>query len=324
VSAADAMKAAQDTSVTVRLDGDDLVLEAAVPPPSYVLDLLLLHKAGVVAMLRLDKDGWSIEEWQALYDERAGIAEFDGGLPRREAEALAFEHCVAEWLMRHPVRSSSGLCLGCGHGGEQQASYCRSAPKLVDTHGFTPSVGQHGMRAARQRRLAHCPRWAFARTAQWKRVSQCRELREIVGFPETRREYFIRGIGRMIESTKGQQRPPHLWRPGQSGNLAGRPKGSRNRLSEDFVAALFDDFQDHGAAAIAACRAEKPDVYVRVIASLMPRDVNFSVKHYDELSDAELLRRLRTVTELAKPLLIEVTDAVVEPERNPSTDGDHP
>ena len=32
--------------------------------------------------------------------ERAGIAEFDGGLPRPEAEALAFECCVVEWLNR--------------------------------------------------------------------------------------------------------------------------------------------------------------------------------------------------------------------------------
>ena len=87
-------------------------------------------------------------------------------------------------------------------------------------------------------------------------------------------EFHIRGIDRMTELTKRQQRPDHLWRPGQSGNLAGRPKGSRNRLSEDFIAALYDDFQNHGSAAIAACRAEKPEVYLRVIASLLPKDVN--------------------------------------------------
>ena len=107
----------------------------------------------------------------------------------------------------------------------------------------------------------------------------------------------------MTEPTKPQQRPAHLWRPGQSGNLAGRPKGSRNRLAEDFVAALYDDFKDHGSAAIAACRAEKPDVYVRIIASLLPRDVSIKVQQLDDLTDDQLMRKLAVLTEMARPLL---------------------
>jgi hypothetical protein len=107
----------------------------------------------------------------------------------------------------------------------------------------------------------------------------------------------------MTEITKLQQKPAHLWKPGTSGNPAGRPKGSRNRLSEDFVAALYDDFQDHGSAAIAACRAEKPDVYVRVIASLLPKDMTIKVQQLDDLTDDQLMRKLAVLTEMAKPLL---------------------
>ena len=107
----------------------------------------------------------------------------------------------------------------------------------------------------------------------------------------------------MTEITKLQQRPAHLWKPGTSGNPAGRPKGSRNKLSEDFVAALYDDFQDHGSAAIAACRAEKPDVYVRVIASLLPKDMTIKVQQLDDLTDDQLMRKLAVLTEMAKPLL---------------------
>jgi hypothetical protein len=126
----------------------------------------------------------------------------------------------------------------------------------------------------------------------------------------------------MTEITKLQQRPTHLWKPGTSGNPAGRPKGSRNRLSEDFVAALYEDFQDHGSAAIAACRAEKPDVYVRVIASLLPRDVSIKVRQLDDLSDDQLMRKLATLTEMARPLLakLPVIDAkgleIAEPSSN--------
>jgi hypothetical protein len=50
----------------------------------------------------------------AFFDERAGIAEFDGGLSRAEAEARAFECCAVEWLNRNPERSPAGHCLGCG------------------------------------------------------------------------------------------------------------------------------------------------------------------------------------------------------------------
>ena len=59
-------------------------------------------------------DGWSAEDWQVFFDERAGIVEFDGGLPRPEAEAQAFACCVVEWLNRNPERSPAGRCLGCG------------------------------------------------------------------------------------------------------------------------------------------------------------------------------------------------------------------
>ena len=131
----------------------------------------------------------------------------------------------------------------------------------------------------------------------------------------------------MTEDTKLQQRPAHLWKPGTSGNPGGRPRGSRNKLSEDFVAALYDDFQEHGSAAIAACRAAKPDVYVRVIAGLLPKDMTFKVQQLDDLTDDQLMRKLATLTEMARPLLakLPVIDAkaleVAEPSSNDETCG---
>ena len=67
-----------------------------------------------MVLLRPAEDGWSAEDWQVFFEERAGIVEFDGGLPRAEAEAQAFACCVVEWLNRNPERSPAGRCLGCG------------------------------------------------------------------------------------------------------------------------------------------------------------------------------------------------------------------
>ncbi len=65
-----------------------------------------------------DKAGnaaWDAENWQAHFDERAGFAEHDGGLSRRDAEQRAFECCVIEWMWQHPPPASGPeRCAHCG------------------------------------------------------------------------------------------------------------------------------------------------------------------------------------------------------------------
>jgi hypothetical protein len=65
--------------------------------------------------------------------------------------------------------------------------------------------------------------------------------------------------------------PP--WKPGQSGNPKGRPKGARSKLSEAFFEALAADFAEHGVAALETMRAEKPQEYIRAIASLQSKEI---------------------------------------------------
>jgi len=64
----------------------------------------------------------------------------------------------------------------------------------------------------------------------------------------------------------------NFWQPGQSGNPAGRPRGSRNKLSEAVISALYRDFSKHGEKAIAKVRRDQPGVYLKVIALLIPRE----------------------------------------------------
>jgi hypothetical protein len=114
LSAVEALRAARAAGIQLGIDGEELILMAAAPPPAAVLDTLSRHKAEIVALLRPGCDGGSAEDWQGFFDERAGIIEFDGELPPAEAEAQAFACCVVEWLNRNPAHSPSGRCLGCG------------------------------------------------------------------------------------------------------------------------------------------------------------------------------------------------------------------
>jgi hypothetical protein len=121
MSAAAVLRAARAAGVELAIDGNDLLLDAATMPPASVVDALRRHKAEVVAMLRPGRDGWSAEDWQAFFEERVAITEFDGGLSRTEAEAQALACCIVEWLNRNPTPSATGRCAWCGQAASRDA-----------------------------------------------------------------------------------------------------------------------------------------------------------------------------------------------------------
>lgn len=77
------------------------------------------------------------------------------------------------------------------------------------------------------------------------------------------------------------------FKPGQSGNPAGKPVAARNRLQGAFVNALADDFEANGKEAIVLAREKDPMGYVKAVASLMPKQFEQS-QPLEDLTDAEL------------------------------------
>ena len=78
------------------------------------------------------------------------------------------------------------------------------------------------------------------------------------------------------------------WQAGESGNPAGRPKGSRDTINEAFLKDLAADWAGDGIKALRKAREDRPAEYCRMIASLLPKDRNLNVKNDNPVSDAFL------------------------------------
>lgn len=83
----------------------------------------------------------------------------------------------------------------------------------------------------------------------------------------------------MTEATDKKQSKPWLFKKGKSGNPKGRPKGTKNKLSDKFVDAFVADFERFGLYAIARTRRHDPSGYLRVIASILPKEIYKDVHH---------------------------------------------
>lgn len=68
----------------------------------------------------------------------------------------------------------------------------------------------------------------------------------------------------------------------------GRKLGARNKLSESFMAALLRDFDEHGVQAVETVRCNEPSQYLKIIASILPKQAEIQVSDYDDLGDDEL------------------------------------
>ena len=134
MSAATALIQARAAGIQIGLDGEDLVLEAAAPPPRGVLDLLKRHKANLLALLRR-RANWTAEDWQVDFDWRVA----------------AMHHQIPPWpqpipflVARPDVPCSTGGCVSCGDprppGHDARCGLCALAAWVALGDAQTPVV----------------------------------------------------------------------------------------------------------------------------------------------------------------------------------------
>lgn len=82
---------------------------------------------------------------------------------------------------------------------------------------------------------------------------------------------------------------PYQFQPGNVANPKGRPKGSRNKFAEEFIKDFLADWEMAGPSAIQNCRLDDPAAYLRIAASLIPKE--FSIKDGESILD-KLLEQL--------------------------------
>ena len=79
---------------------------------------------------------------------------------------------------------------------------------------------------------------------------------------------------------------------GQPGG-PGRPKGSKNKVSEAFWDDLAKQWEEYGEAVLTKMREEDNTQFVKMVALLQPKDYTVTVDRLDELSIEELEERAR-------------------------------
>jgi hypothetical protein len=98
------------------------------------------------------------------------------------------------------------------------------------------------------------------------------------------------------------------FKPGQIADPRGRPKGSRHRLSEKFLADLVEHWDENGPTALARALADDPAAYCRVVASLLPKQSEKIENPLHGLSEHELDALERHLEDLRRAAIAGAVD----------------
>jgi hypothetical protein len=132
MSAVPALRVARAAGIKLGLDGDDLLLQAAAPPPASILDLLSANKPAIVALLRQSDPG-----------ERAAVIADNVGIPRAWVEGYT-RLCTMPPPAGIPERDWQAMVDGAGRllgqWGGKLASLGWTLEDIFGSHSLAPTA----------------------------------------------------------------------------------------------------------------------------------------------------------------------------------------
>ena len=113
-----ALKAARQAGIELEVAGTDFTMRVPGGISPAALDAIRSHRVEIATLLTAGPGGMTGEDWIVLFEERAASLEHEGGLPRHEAERLAFDFALIAWRDRVPAARTVDICAHCGRRGE--------------------------------------------------------------------------------------------------------------------------------------------------------------------------------------------------------------
>jgi len=118
------------------------------------------------------------------------------------------------------------------------------------------------------------------------------------------------------------------FKPGLSGNPHGNRHRTRHLLNQEFMQALLLHFRQHGKKAIEKVAREQPAVYVKILALLVPREMQIEhTNRIKQMTDEEIeqaIEAIQTMLAARAGEAAKVIEGSVEPAALPAPNGPSP
>jgi hypothetical protein len=93
---------------------------------------------------------------------------------------------------------------------------------------------------------------------------------------------------------------PARWEKGMVVNPAGKPEGTKNKLTSFFFRDLLAAWEEMGVDAIRATAISKPAEFVKIVASLMPKEFAVRAENVADMTDVDLEDAVEVLRSIAE------------------------